>query len=221
MNRIILNILKSPIFWIVILSISLIVSICLSRAIITKQEEEINRLEINQQTLIEQVEYYIDENGYQVATIQALSLKQAEFESLMPQYTNEIERLRIKIKNLQSVAHVSSKMSADINTPLVDYIPRAEMEVRIQEIADSLEQTYNKNDIKYFQWDDGWLSISGNVSADSVMCNVTSRDSLTLIAHRERRRCLFKRKGKIIRYDVKSANPHTIVDDIQYIEIVE
>ena len=222
MKSIILNLLKKPLFWVILLAIALIASISISSSKIKKQRAEIDRLETNQQTLVKQVQYYEDENGEQVATIQALTLKQSEFESLMPQYAQEIKGLRIKIRDLESVAHASTSTTAEITAPLIDYVSRQAMDERIQAITDSLTTLCaERKDVKYFQWSDGWLSISGEVSSDSVNCRVENIDSLTLVAHRERKKCSFRRKGKIIRYDIKSANPHTRVNDIQYIELME
>ncbi|MBO7261523.1 MAG: hypothetical protein J6U95_01165 [Alistipes sp.] len=219
MKTIILNLLKKPLFWAILLAIALVASIGISSNKIKKQRAEIERLEINQQTLIEQVQYYEDENGAQVATIQALTLQKSEFESLMPQYAREIKDLRLKVKDLESIAHASTSTTAEITAPLIDYVPRQTMDERIQAVTDSLAALYAG--VKTFHWSDGWLSISGEVMNDSVKCRVENIDSLTLVVHRERKRCLFRRKGKILHYDIKSANPHTSVKDIQYIEIVE
>ena len=219
MKTIILNLLKKPLFWAVLLAIALVASIGISSNKIKKQRAEIDRLEINQQTLIEQVQYYEDENGSQVATIQALTLQKSEFESLMPQYAREIKDLRLKIRDLESVAHASTSTTAEITAPLIDYVSRQTMDERIQAVTDSLAVLYAG--VKTFHWSDGWLSISGEVSSDSVNCRVENIDSLTLVVHRERKKCLFRRKGKIIRYDIKSANPHTRINDIQYIELME
>lgn len=222
MKTIILNLLKKPLFWAILLAIALVASISISSSKIKKQRAEIERLETNQQTLVEQVQYYETENGEQVATIQALTLKQSEFESLMPKYAREIRDLRLKVRDLESVAHASMSTTAEITVPLIDYVPRQTMDERVQAVTDSLMTLYARRDnVRTFQWSDGWLSISGEVSSDSVNCRVENIDSLTLVVHRERKRCLFRRKGKILRYDIKSANPHTRVNDIQYIELIE
>ena len=41
------------------------------------------------------------------------------------------------------------------------------------------------------------------------------------ITYRKKKKCLFKRKGKVLGYDVICENPNTQIVDIEYIEILK
>ena len=74
-----------------------------------------------------------------------------------------------------------------------------------------------------FSWSDDWITVQGKVYPDTVVCTFVSRDSLMLVAHYAKKNCIFKRwrKGKLIKYDVKTKNPHTDIRSVEYIEVIE
>ena len=63
-------------------------------------------------------------------------------------------------------------------------------------------------------------SVTGTVYPDSTSnVQIECRDSLTLVAHKTKKRCL--RKSKIIKYDVTSSSPYSTITDLGYIELIE
>lgn len=212
------KILLSPFFWLCVALVALVAVCSIQHSKLVKTKEEAARLENNQTSLLSQVELYRTENGELAASVQSLSLKNAEIGALLPQYEKEIKQLRIDLRNAKNIAHVDTETSVDIVAPLepADTITQ-----------DDGEEPTPKEDIptypRDFSWSDDWITVTGKVYADTVVCSFVSRDSLLLVAHYAKRKCLFARgkKGKLIKYDVRTKNPHTDIKGVEYIEVIE
>ena len=198
MKTLILRLLKSVQFWLIVAIVISIGIIAILSHQNSEKREEIDRLESNQTSLLADVEYYTAENGELVASINALSLRKAELEDLMPQYEREIKNLRLKVSDLESMAHISTETKIEVTTPSKPIIFE-----------------------RAFHFTDEWVTLDGVVKEDTVDVDIKVVDSLTIVAYRKPKKCLFKRKGKIVRYDVVSANPHTKINKVGYIELME
>lgn len=214
------GLVKKPVFWLCLALAIAVVVCCAQHSRITQDKQTLTRYEENQASLLGKIQYFRTENGELTASVQALTLKSDELTELIPKYEQEIKQLRIDLRNAKSLAHVSTETSVDITAPLEPAIPPSAQ----RPDNDTSSTTQNPPFIpREFSWSDQWISIRGKVYQDTVICSFLSIDSLTLIAHYKKKRCLFSkgRKGKLIKYDVKTKNPHTNITDVEYIELIE
>lgn len=217
--EIVLKVLKSPIFWLGALLLALAITCTIQHRNIVQKGQEVARLESNQTSLLSQVEYYRTENGELVASVQALTLKKEELESLMPKYEREIKALKIELSNVRNISNVETKMEVDIAAPVSP--PAAIPASSIGEESELPEKEEPDTYPKEFSWRDDWTEVRGKIYADSVSCSIICRDSLVLVAHYAKKKCLFKKKGKLIKYDVRSKNPHVKVMGAELIDVIE
>lgn len=213
MKDFLLRLIKKPITWVILALVTAIGVIGIQAALIKKHKAEISRLEMNQEALLTDVQYYEDSNGDLVATVNALTLRRDELENLIPSYAAEIEDLKLKLKNVNTLAHVSMETKAEIHTPTFQLPPPAPLQP--MERPDTLPPTPYQ-----FSYEDTWITVTGTVYPDSTSnVQIECRDSLTLVAHKTKKRCL--RKSKIIKYDVTSSSPYSTITDLGYIELIE
>ena len=209
MKTLFLKILKSPTFWrIAIVAILAAVAFLAVKRVLA-QREEIERLQANEAALLGDLEHYTDENGELHASVMALTMRSAEFEALIPKYEADIKALKIRARDLEHVAQVATQTLAEFTA-----------DVRVDTVYVRPDQPPVIT--RQFEWSDEWVSVAGRINDDKVACSVQGVDSLTLIAYRRPRGWwIFKCKGKIVKYDVKSANPHTTIGAVEYVEIME
>lgn len=215
MKDFLLKLIKKPITLVILALVAAIGVISIQAALIKKHKAEISRLEMNQEALLTDLQYYQDENGNMVATVNALTLRRDELENLIPRYASEIETLKLKLKNVETLAHVSMETKAEVQTPTITLPPPPPLpQTTEQDNPDTTALPYT------FAYNDEWLTITGTVYPDSLSnITVECRDSLTLVAHKTKKRCC--RKSKIIKYDVQTKSPYSIIKDISYIELIE
>lgn len=211
------RILLSPALWLSILIIALVSICCIQHQSIARTEKERVRLEDNQAALLLDMEKYKTENGELVASVQALSLKSEELGALIPKYEKEIKALKIDLKNAKNLAHVETVTSISVEAPL------QQDTTHVADSGSDPEAPEVPFVPREFFWEDDWITIRGRVLQDTVICSFVNRDSLTLVAYYQKRKCLFSRgrKGKLIKYDVKTKNPHTDIKAVEYIELIE
>lgn len=211
------NILLKPAFWLILALIALAAVCAIQHKNLAQKEKERARLEDNQSALLLDMEKYKTENGELVASVQALTLKGEELGALIPKYEKEIRSLKIDLKNAKSIASVETETSISVTAPLQEVIQQQEENTPDPE--EPVEQPWPRE----FFWEDDWITIQGKVYPDTVVCSFVNRDSLILVARYQKKRCLFSkgRKGKLIKFDVKTKNPHTDIKGVEYIELIE
>lgn len=211
------NILLKPAFWLILALIALAAVCAIQHKNLAQKEKERARLEDNQSALLLDMEKYRTENGELVASVQALTLKGEELGALIPKYEKEIRSLKIDLKNAKSIASVETETSISVAAPLQEVIQQQEENTPDPE--EPVEQPWPRE----FFWEDDWITIQGKVYPDTVVCSFVNRDSLILVARYQKKRCLFSkgRKGKLIKFDVKTKNPHTDIKGVEYIELIE
>lgn len=211
------NILLKPAFWLILALIALAAVCAIQHKNLAQKEKERARLEDNQSALLLDMEKYRTENGELVASVQALTLKGEELGALIPKYEKEIRSLKIDLKNAKSIASVETETSISVTAPLQEVIQQQEENTPDPE--EPVEQPWPRE----FFWEDDWITIQGKVYPDTVVCSFVNRDSLILVARYQKKRCLFSkgRKGKLIKFDVKTKNPHTDIKGVKYIELIE
>lgn len=213
MNDLILKLIRKPLFWALLIVATLSVITVAQSSKIKAQKSDIERYQVNHETLLQDLQNYQAENGRLVASVQALTLRADELETLIPSYTHEISQLKLKVRDLQSVAHLTTVTEADILAP-IDTVRTPNMQYEYTDAPPT--------DIPHeFFFEDDYITVRGSIHNNQVQVSVEHRDSLTLVAHRKARKCMFKRKGKIIGYNVTSKSPYTKITNLEYIELTE
>lgn len=200
------SLFKSLTFWLFVAIVILGSALYLSLKENADRGAEIVRLEDNQTTLLGEVEYYETENGRLAASVQVLTMKRDEFAELLKAERRKVESLGIRIAELESLGEVTTdtdiEMEAEILPPDTIYI--------------------TEPIIGTFDWSDGWVRVTGELTPDLVKARINITDTITIVAHRKARKWLFFRcKGKITHYDALSSNPHTTISNIRYIELTD
>ena len=198
------SIFKSGYFWLVLAIVVLGATLAWSFDRNAKIEANAARLAANQETLLGQVEYYESENGELVASVQALTMQRDEFEELLVAERKKVQSLGIRIKDLESMGEVDTKTDVTIEAPILP--------------PDTIY--INEPIVGTFEWHDPWVRVVGELHLESVKAQINITDTITIIAHRKPKGWwIFRCKGKITRYDAVSANPHTTINHIEYVEL--
>ena len=220
MGKFILNLLKSPVLWLSLMVAGLAILCTVQRREIQAKGSEVERLSVNQAGLLSQVEYHRSRNDELVASVQALTLTRDELSALIPAYEDEIRTLRLELQDVRSIGRISTDMVVGITVPTMDFrVP--ELDFSVPKDGKSVPKDDDYVTPREFSWRDDWTEISGRIYADSVTCMVACRDSLLLVAHYDRRKCLFKRKGRLLKYDVRSKNPHVTVRALEMVDVID
>ena len=198
------SIFKSLTFWLVVAIVILGSALSLSLKENAERGAEIVRLEDNQTTLLGEVEHYEAENGRLAASVQVLTMKRDEFAELLKAERKKVESLGIRIAELESIGETTTNtnvsIEADIIPPDTLYIPEPIMGT--------------------FEWQDPWVRVVGELQPNRLKAQINITDTITIVAHRKARGWwIFRCKGKITHYDAVSANPHTHINHIEYVEI--
>ncbi|MEG1700191.1 MAG: DUF6549 family protein [Alistipes sp.] len=160
---------------------------------------ENRRLTQNQQALTSGITHYRTAANAQAASVQVLRLRCSEFEELRAADAEQIRRLGLKIRRLESASKAITHTTFEAATPLRDTLV-----VRLRDTITTHDT------LRFFRWRDTWVRVEGVVDCDSVRCHVESIDTLRQIVHRVPRRFLFIRWGtKSLRQEIVSSNPHT------------
>ncbi len=171
--------------------------------------KENRRLTQNQTALAAQTEHYRTRLGQEAASVQALRLRCAEFEQLRSGDAEQIKQLGIKLRRVEATAKNVISTSIEVRTPIRDTV--------VLTLRDTLVV---RDTLRLFRWRDTWVTVEGEIAADSVSCRVESIDTLRQIVHRIPHRFLFIRWGtKALRQEVVSANPHTHIVYTDYVQI--
>lgn len=176
---------------------------------VRRYRAENRRLAQNQTALLASVEHYRTRTGEAAASVQALRLRCAEFEELRAADAARIRSLGIKIRRLEAVAKAVTATAVEVRAPLRDtVIVRLRDTVRVRDT------------VRLFRWRDAWVTVEGEVGADSATCRVESVDTLRQVVHRIPRRFLFIRWGtKALRQEIVSSNPHTRIVYSEYVRV--
>ena len=201
---------------------------------------ENRRLAQNQETLASEIVHYRTRAGEEAATVQVLRLRCAEFERLRAADAEEIRRLGIRIRHLESTARIASASQSEFRAPLRDtLILRNPAAVPTDiPLSDRIGPPHNLPDphdtaalhrtlfpplydtLRHFRWQDPWVRVEGIIRRDSVQCRICSVDTLRQVVHRIPHRFLFIRWGtKALRQEIVSTNPHTRIVHAEYLRL--
>lgn len=168
------------------------------------QGRELDRLQINQEVLLDSVKFYQTENGKSVASVKELQLKKYELEQYCSDLTQQVKALGIKLRKIEAIAQAGTETKINVKTIVKDsliYIDR-----------------YNVDTIKSVHWCDSWTDMYATINKDSLEARITSRDTLTAVVHRKKK-CLFKKAE--YRLDITSCNPHNSIVYERYVKVIK
>ena len=177
---------------------------------------ETQRLRQNQEALASDLVRYRTRAGKEAAAAEVLRLRCAEFERLRAEDAEEIRRLGIRIRRVESTTSLSTASQTDLRVPLRD------SPVVRRDSSGPLCPTGRPqlDTLRTFRWNDPWTSVEGIIRHDSVLCRIRSIDTLRQVVHRIPHRFLFIRWGtKALRQEIVSSNPHTRIVYAEYIRI--
>lgn len=175
---------------VVVVPLPLIAMVQLASAL-KQAKSDIIRLQNNQEILCDSLDSYKALDGVNCYQIRRLEMSKREFERTNLSLKNELNNMRIKIKNLQSATRTETK------TEYV-FIPDT-IYVDAQPIY-----TYN----------DAWLSFR----MDSAI-HITSHDTIYVVRHQKVKKFLWWTRRKDSYISVENRNPHTTITSIQTIDI--
>lgn len=204
MPEILIKLLKKPVFWL-ILALMAALSVCaVQRSRIGRITRENERYSANQTALLTEMKTLETENGDLMNQVQTVTLQRDEVKELLPKYESELKNLRIRLKDAEALAHVNTETIVEVEVPAKEVI-------KYVQVRDSTA--------RLFHWSDDWVTVDCLILPDTVNCGVHVVDSLTLVRHRERRKCLFKKPAET--FTVTSANPHTTITGMDFVTVVE
>ena len=170
---------------------------------------ENERQKSNNSALMQSVEHYRTKADESAASVQILRLRCGEFEELRAADAEKIRQMGLKIRRLESAAKSVVESKVAVAVPTRDTVV----------IRDTIHRV---DTLRLFRWNDGWVSVDGVISKDSVACNIRSVDTLRQMVYRVPRKFLFFRFGtKAIRQHITSSNPHSEIVYSEYVEIVK
>lgn len=171
---------------------------------------EKDRLQRNENALIEQARNYRTESEKNASSVQVLTLKKDELERYNAELVKTCEDLNIKLKRAQSISQAGTHTEYVIKGEVKDSI----VYVRDRGAFDTLRCS---------EYRDPYLSFSYCTDSASIYtADIETFDTITAIVHRIPRRFLFFRFGtKEIRQEVVCANPHTRITTNTKVDIVK
>lgn len=184
------------------LVVTLLIGLSISIKKILSLKETNDRYMANQKAMTAELQNYKTKDGKNAASVMQQTLTASEFKKLYADEYNKLKDNGISPKRVESYTKAGSETSLNAKVNLKDSI--------VYHFKDSVVYTTK---LRKFEWSDSWNKIDGIVYNDSVECNYSGRDTLTIVAHRVPKKFLFVKFGtKYIKVDIINANPHSKID---------
>ena len=176
--------------------------------VLAQTKRETARLGANQTALLTELVQERNAAGELQSTVRALTLRRDELEAMLPAYERRLREMNVRLKDAQHLAQIATETAAQV-TARPDTVIKYVQGVPVIDTA-----------ARRFRFFDEWIEAEISLSDTGAALRLNVHDSLTVVAHKERRRCLFRRP-KVKYYTAVSANPYTTVTGISYIELTE
>lgn len=155
---------------------------------------ENQRLTQNITTLTSDIELYRTRSGESAAEVRSLRLKQSELEQTNAHLSDQIRKLKIRLRQINSLATATTQTEVGFSTRIPDSVLR-------RPIVDT---------IRLPLYADRWNSLQATLIGDRIEGRFTSIDTLRQVVYRVPHRFLFIRYGtKELRQVITSSNPST------------
>lgn len=183
----------------------------------SKLKSEYNRLKANQEILLSENEYNLNENLWYKAIDSLNAVKASELQLSLNEYKkyreqdlNLIRQLKINKSELQKV--ITS------NTETINYMSiRLKDTIRLDTIINIIDT------IKCFTYNSKWTDLQGIINKDSVSIQIKNRESLKVIESVKYKRFLGflwrTHKIKNRKIDIVSENPNTSIINVEAISL--
>ena len=209
--------LRPYLFIFVLLLIAAVV--CLGVTVSSLQDQN-QRLEGNQAALLGEIEFYKIDSTRTAASVMQLRLTAEELANSNSSLKADIDELNIKLKRVNSASSTAIRSDYEVKTNIRDSI-RYETRVVIQDsirIIDSIR--YVSQIIDY---NTPYITLNGLIENDSTFVgHISTRDTIVRVEHRVPKKFLFFRCGtKLVREEYYSKNPHTVIEDVETVVIVD
>lgn len=180
------------------------------RAKIRELSEEVKRKALNIDILENTANYYQVEGDQKAAEVLGLRLKIDEYKALRSKELAEINKLKIKGRELESVISMAESAKVFIEVPIIDSV--------------FVYRDIKKDTIlKCLNFKDPWVYISGCIDDKKLNGEVIFTDSLLIVESYKRKKFLgFLWKTKKIinrKIDVTRASPYTEFSNIEFKKI--
>lgn len=169
-------------------------------------EVERQRLQSNQNTLLEKVDYYQTEANHNAASVAALTLTNKEIKAYNQELVKTCDELNISIRRLISASMTGMQSNYHIQGDLKPIV--------VSRDSASIDTARCMN---YY---DPHLSFTCCVdSSDFIVADIQTRDTIKSVLHRVPRKFLwFKFGTKEVRQEIFSTNPNTHIICSELIE---
>ena len=176
-----------------------------------------DRIEQNFENKEQKIKVLQDRNGTLHSMIVGLNLKTDEFKKNNSLLTDEINNMKIKLKRVESASNVVVKYRWKSDT-----IYQTKLQVIYDTISKQKVKTFN-TEINNKWINSSWKSV---LSSDGKYLNINDyqvhlNDSLIFVTETMYKGWWIFRKSKGIKLHVKSKNPYSNIERIEYIKITK
>ena len=191
----------------ILLTISalLLVALFALQSFYSKERQTRIRTENNLNASLSEIKTYKTKNGELISVVQGYEFKVREFEKLLPELYAEIKGLKIKVKNVQSVTQIETKIVYK-NKDSIVYVPVRDSTARL------------------FPIDDEWIKAEVIVTrcevilpGDFYIKNIPNKT--TLVPEVTYKGWWFWRKPIGIDLHIKQSNPYVQTTGATYIDL--
>ena len=166
-----------------------------------KLSKENNRLEDNQETLMQGAFIFQTQDSLNAIEIERLLLDRKELNKHYSQLIEDARKAGVKDGRIQAISQFGTSTTTQIVTLVKDSVIYLDT-------------------LKCFNFKDEWLKLQGCIKKDSISINYTQEDSLIQIVSRVPKKWWFFRWGtKAIKQTIISKNPRTKLKYLEYIEV--
>lgn len=172
-----------------------------------KQKQEIKRLKSNQEVLNQELQERILKDSTQTITLQELEYSKDEFLQYCQAYSEEIDKLQIKLKRAKEYSQTSTKAVYIIDTLI------AKDTIIIKERA--------IDTLKVIDYSNPYISLSANVLQDTIKdLRVITFDTITAIVSKEyKKRFLFFKWKPYYKTTLHNKNPYSRIIQAEKIKV--
>lgn len=170
---------------------ALLIMVSLNRRTLRSENQ---RLTQNITTLTSDIELYRTRSGESAVEVRSLRLRQSELEQTNAHLSDQIRKLKIRLRQINSLATAATQTEVGFSTRIPDSVLR-------RPIVDT---------IRLPLYADRWNSLQATLIGDRIEGRFTSIDTLRQVVYRVPHRFLFIRYGtKELRQVITSSNPST------------
>lgn len=185
-----------------LLTVSLLATTCHYR----RQAERFGR---DRHSLLHRLEQQHARNDSLATHCEVLTLEREEFRQLYRAENEQLKKLRIRLRRVESMATSATQTAFRAEVPLAD-----SLRITRRDTAPLIDT------LRRFVWRDRWNLVEGFIDNDSIHCRVRTIDTLHQVVHRIPHRFLFFRWGtKALRQEIRSSNPSTQIVYTEYLII--